>query len=55
MGHRNQALHPYEVRPTNLLVFGFSRVNVETSHIVCGWDLVVKTSWAIVKSFYMGW
>jgi len=42
-GPRNRTLHLYEVRPTNLLVFGFSIANAETSHTVRGWDLVVVT------------
>ena len=31
-GPRNRTRHLYVVRPTNLLVFGLSRANAETSH-----------------------
>jgi len=31
-GRRNRTLHLYEGTATNLLVFGFSRANAETSH-----------------------
>ena len=43
LGPQNRTLHLYVVRPTNLLVFGLSRANTETSYS-CGLVLVVVVS-----------
>ena len=52
-GPRNRTLHLYVVRPTNLLVFGPSRANAETSHS-CEEDLVVvEMLWGVIKRFHI--